>query len=215
MDQEHEIDSKITFYRNSVGMKEGKDNVYVYTESMEDWGKFKGELEELVLYKAIRAFFIGILIGMFTGFFTARADQPSAIKALIHQKAVDIDQAAALTAIAFIESSFNPKAKGSLGEVGLFQFLPTYFKLKDKRIETQVQTAINHYNFLTKHCPDVSIALAWNLGCNGAKKIKKPKEFAYYVKFKKYRAQFKNEFVGREALQLFDIRRRLASISST
>lgn len=210
MDQE----TQITFYKNSVGLSD-QSKVHVYTETMEDWSKFKGELADIVLYKTVRAFFIGILIGMFTGFFTAKAETPAKVKALIHQKAVDIDQAAALTAIAFIESSFNPKARGSLGEVGLFQFLPTYFKLKDKRIETQVQTAINHYNFLTKHCPDVSIALAWNLGCNGAKKIKKPKEFAYYVKFKKYRAQFKSEIIGREAFQIHNLGRRLANISST
>ena len=92
-----------------------------------------------------------------------------------------------LTAIAFIESSFNPEALGKAKEKGLFQFHPKYFALKDKSIKGQVKLAIVHYNWLKKTCPKVKIALSWNLGCFGAAKIKKPLEFGYYVKFRKER----------------------------
>jgi hypothetical protein len=204
----------MTFYKNTVGIDQGEKQVYVYTETMEEWRAFTKGLAELVFYKAFQAFCLGILIGLFTGFFTARADVVQVRKEVLIQ-AKSLDQAASLMAIAYIESSFQPNAVGGAKEQGLFQFHPKYFKLKDKSIKGQIRFAINHMEYLTKYCPDVSLSLAWNLGCSKAKRLKKPKEFTYYVKYRKYKTKFKTELVGSEALQLFNIRRSLANISCT
>ena len=186
---EQNQESVTTFYRNTVGYNEGKDKVYVYTESMQDWHVFSKELADLVLYKAAKAFMIGVLIGLFTGFFTARADE-AAVRRVVLQEAHSLEQAAALMAIAQIESNFRPNARGKALEEGIWQLHPKYFKLADKSIKGQTKLAIKHMNYLTKHCSDVNISLAWNLGCTGARKLKQPTKFGYYKKFKKQEEKY-------------------------
>lgn len=182
-----------TFYRNTIGYNEGKDQVFVYTESMEDWKTFSKELSSLVLYKAIKAFMIGILIGLFTGFFTARADEAT-VRRVVMQEAESFEQATALLAIAQIESSFRPYVKGKALEYGLFQFHPKYFRLKDKSIKGQVKFAINHYNqLLTKGCKEDIIGTCWNTGIGGSRKLKNPKKFAYNIKFSKLKVKYEKE----------------------
>lgn len=189
MEQETQADAVTTFYRNTIGMNDGKDQVFVYTESMEDWKKFSIELKDLVLFQAIKAFMVGILIGLFTGAFIAKADEAE-VRRVILQEAQSFNQATALLAIARIESSFLPNARGKANEFGLFQFHPKYFKLKDKSIKGQVRFAIMHYNnLLTNGCKKDIIALCWNLGIGGSRKIKKPKEFGYNKKFQKYKLE--------------------------
>lgn len=182
-----------TFYRNTVGYNEGKDAVFVYTESMEDWRVFSKELSSLVLYQAIKAFMIGILIGLFTGFFTARADEAT-VRRVVLQEAKSLDQATALLAIAQIESSFRPHVKGKALEYGLFQFHPKFFLLKDKSIKGQVRFAITHYDqLLTNGCKKDIIGTCWNTGIGGSRKLKNPKKFAYNIKFANLKAKYEKE----------------------
>lgn len=183
-----------TFYRNTIGYNEGKDQVFVYTESMEDWKTFSKELSSLVLYKAIKAFMIGILIGLFTGFFTARADEAT-VRRVVLKEAESFEQATALLAIAQIESSFRPYVKGKAFEYGLFQFHPKYFKLKDKSIRGQVRFAITHYNqLLTNGCRSEILGTCWNTGIGGSRKLKDPKKFAYNIKYVNLKAKYEKEF---------------------
>ncbi len=192
--EQDQTKSVTTFYRNTVGYNEGKDQVFVYTESMQDWKVFSKELSSLVLYQAMKAFMVGILIGLFTGFFTARADEAT-VRRVVLQEAESFEQASALLAIAQIESSFRPNAVGALGEQGLFQFHKKYFKLNDKSIKGQVRLAINHYNkLLTNGCKKEILGTCWNAGVVGATKIKNPLKFAYNIKFAKLKVRYEKEF---------------------
>lgn len=194
MDNRQDQDETVmTFYRNTIGYNEGANRVFVYTKSMEDWKTFSKELSNLVLYKAIKAFMIGILIGLFTGFFTARADEAT-VRRVVMQEAESFEQATALLAIAQIESSFRPDVKGKALEYGLFQFHPKYFRLKDKSIKGQVKFAINHYNqLLTNGCKEDIIGTCWNTGIGGSRKLKNPKKFAYNIKFSKLKVKYEKE----------------------
>lgn len=191
--EQDQAEQVTTFYRNTVGYNEGKDKVFVYTESMEDWKTFSKELAGLVLYKAMQAFFIGILIGLFTGFFVARADEAT-VRRVVLQEAESLEQASALLAIAEIESSFRPHVKGKALEYGLFQFHPKYFNLKDKSIRGQVRYAITHYNqLLTNGCKKGILGTCWNTGIGGSRKLKDPKKFAYNIKYSKLKAKYEKE----------------------
>lgn len=192
--EQDQTESVTTFYRNTVGYNEGKDQVFVYTESMQDWKVFSKELSSLVLYQAMKAFMVGILIGLFTGFFTARADEAT-VRRVVLQEAESFEQASALLAIAQIESSFRPYVKGKALEYGLFQFHPKYFRVKDKSIRGQIRLAISHYNeLLTNGCKKGILGTCWNTGIGGSRKLKDPKKFAYNVKFARLKAKYEKEF---------------------
>lgn len=191
--EQDQSESVTTFYRNTIGYNEGANKVYVYTESMQDWKTFSKELSDLVLYKAVKAFLIGVLIGIFTGFYFARADEAT-VRRVVLQEAHSFEQAAALLAIAQIESSFRPNVKGKALEFGLFQFHPKYFKLKDRSVRGQIRFAITHYNqLLTNGCRNEILGTCWNVGIKGTTKLKNPKKFAYNIKFAKLKAKYEKE----------------------
>lgn len=92
-------------------------------------------------------------------------------------------------AVAKVESSLNPKAIGPLGEIGLFQLRPEYFKkytinqLFDPRIN--IKLGIKHIyekKKICKHQDNYSYILCYNLGEGGASRVKHPKKFPYYKK---------------------------------
>lgn len=57
-------------------------------------------------------------------------------------------------AIAMVESSLNPKALGSKGEIGLFQILPKLFKEGPKAsVEQQVKRGIEQLRYWKRVCP--------------------------------------------------------------
>lgn len=91
-------------------------------------------------------------------------------------------------AIATQESSLNPKAVGSVGEVGLFQIRPKYSKFSRNELFNPVINTLEGMRFLQhakkncKHQLDSSWIICYNLGVRGASKIKKPKKFDYYIK---------------------------------
>ena len=130
----------------------------------------------------------------------------SIVREALLKENVNQDQLTALLALARIESTFNPKAVGKAKEQGLWQLHPLYFKLKDKTIQTQTKAAIKHYNWLlTNGCKKSMIALCWNLGVSGAKKIKDPENFKYNKKFKAYKGLYvKQERARSKAFQVSD-----------
>lgn len=199
MDQDQD---KIVFYKNTITTDE--NSVAVYTETQEDFAKLAEELASIVIFKSARYFLLGTLIGLFGGFSIAKGSELEVKAELIRQN-VTRAQLTALLAIARVESDFRPNAIGKAKEQGLWQLHPKYFKLHDFSIKTQVKAAVKHYKYLTKTCPDVSVALAWNLGCGGARKIKNPKQFGYYKKFKKELSkQYEASSAGSKTFQVSD-----------
>lgn len=94
-----------------------------------------------------------------------------------------------LVALAFVESSFKVKAKGGIGEQGLWQLHPKFFKLKNWTVKEQTQIAERHLTFVKKYCK-VDVSICWNLGIMGANKLKDPKNYIYYKKYKKARIAY-------------------------
>jgi hypothetical protein len=91
--------------------------------------------------------------------------------------------------VAMVESSLNPNAIGSKGEVGLFQLRPEIFNHipKDKLItpETNIRNGIKHLAWNKKYCnhkKEKTWLICYNYGIGNAKKVKHPKLFPYYKK---------------------------------
>lgn len=111
-------------------------------------------------------------------------------------KGVDPYKAAA---VAHVESSLNPKAVGSKGEIGLFQLRPEYFgedkkELKDPVVNTY--RAMKHISSMRDRCPhtkslDGGWVICHNLGVRGAYRIKRPQDQTYYKKFKETYERYK------------------------
>jgi len=87
-----------------------------------------------------------------------------------------------------VESSWNTKASGMYGEVGLMQLYPKYFNQPVaylKKDENNIRLGVQHLAKMKKECPhktDNTWIICYNLGVVGAAKIKYPKKFPYYKK---------------------------------
>ena len=97
-----------------------------------------------------------------------------------------VDPAVALS-VADLESNMNPKAVGALGEVGLYQLRPEFFKtVKRKRLfnpETNIKLGIKHLAKSSRECKhkkDYTYVVCYNMGVAGAERVKYPKKFRYY-----------------------------------
>lgn len=76
-----------------------------------------------------------------------------------------------LQSIAFIESSFNPKAIGRIGEIGLFQLRPEYHLISlNTSVKQQTLTAIKYLQKLKIQCGRKFLQ-CWNMGPTRAKKL--------------------------------------------
>jgi soluble lytic murein transglycosylase len=102
----------------------------------------------------------------------------------------DIEPALA-AAVVKTESQFNPKAVGQLKELGLFQIRPEYSKYSKTQlldIEMNLKAGLEMLAKAKKSCYHNTgklFVLCHNLGLYGAKKIKHPKLFPYYIKVNK------------------------------
>lgn len=113
----------------------------------------------------------------------------TAIASLILAAAVhfDINPNLAL-AISKQESSLNPKAVGSVGEVGLFQVRPKYSKFSRKElfnVQINITEGLRMLKFAKDHCKhqlDFTWIICYNLGVTGGSKVRYPKKFEYYKK---------------------------------
>ena len=93
-----------------------------------------------------------------------------------------------VVAVAKTESSLNPRAVGSVGEIGLFQVRPKYSKFSRKELFNpliNIVEGLRMLSFAKKHCKhrvDNSWLICYNLGVKGASKVRYPKKFDYYKK---------------------------------
>lgn len=85
-------------------------------------------------------------------------------------------------AIVEVESSFNPKARGSKGEVGLFQLHPKYHKVSRDEY-TNIKTAIAYIAHIEPRCR-AKYGQAWIVCYNygPTRTLKAPEKTRYYKK---------------------------------
>lgn len=94
-------------------------------------------------------------------------------------------------AVITVESSYNPKAIGGLGEVGLFQVRPEFSKYSKEQlfdISINIKEGLRILSEAKKKCKhtiDSSFVICFNGGISFGNKIKFPKKFPYYVKVMK------------------------------
>lgn len=91
--------------------------------------------------------------------------------------------------IAKIESNYNMAATGLAGEVGAFQILKSSSKYSKTELRNPLVNVKEGIRILKEakancvHQKDNTWVLCYNLGHNGAKKIKYPHLFPYYKKY--------------------------------
>src|SRR5690606_32727266 len=110
----------------------------------------------------------------------------NSIVKIIERKAMKygIDPKLAVS-IAMTESSLNPNAVGSLGEIGLFQLRPEFHDVKQGDIKHNVELAMRYLSYVKNRCLrryDVAWFVCFNTGPNRKKLIERPQEFSYYKK---------------------------------
>jgi len=122
------------------------------------------------------------LIGFCISFFITIACKADVKKVIVEEAvALGFDPALAL-AVAEIESSFNPKAVGSQGEIGLFQLHPRYFKNAPVEPRANARLGIKHLLYWEKRCSYKSnkkFVLCYN---RGMAPVVSPKTAPYYKK---------------------------------
>nr|BFD64889.1 hypothetical protein BdHM001_35700 [Bdellovibrio sp. HM001] len=119
------------------------------------------------------------------------------------------------------ESSFNTKAVGGIGEIGLMQLRPEFFaepdlgpiyktktpsflkgtiaEIKEKDLfdpETNIRKGTAFLRQLKKSCPfkdDVQFVICFNRGVRGARNVSVPQEDPYYKKVSANREHFKSQ----------------------
>jgi soluble lytic murein transglycosylase-like protein len=100
-------------------------------------------------------------------------------------------------AVASVESKMNPKAVGSVGEIGLFQVKPSSVGLSRQQLfdpATNIVAGVEYLKHVKKHChtkEDFTFVICYNAGVTGAKRIKHPKQFSYYKKVMEVKGRIK------------------------
>ena len=98
-------------------------------------------------------------------------------------------------AVVQVESKFNSKAVGSLGEVGLFQVRPEYSIYTKQELfnpKNNIREGLrilNEARLDCKHKKENTWLVCYNVGRHRGKSIKYPKLFPYYVKVQAAREQ--------------------------
>ena len=93
-------------------------------------------------------------------------------------------------AVAKVESNYNPNTIGRHGEIGLFQIRPEYSGYTRKGLFNpyiNTMAGINRIKEVQKWCKfkdDLQYLICYNIGYEGAKKIKYPSENRYFRKVK-------------------------------
>lgn len=100
-----------------------------------------------------------------------------------------VDHKLALS-VAKIESNYNQKAVGAVGEIGVYQIRPTKQHPKHKLtdVHNNIRTGlemINEVRSSCKHKKDLTYMVCYNAGLSGGNKIKHPNKFPYIVKLNK------------------------------
>lgn len=112
----------------------------------------------------------------------AKGEEAQALEEKIVETAVEhgVDPVLAL-AIARVESNVNPRAVGSLGEVGVFQLRPEFHSVSEDEF-ANIETAIQYLAVLKERCAHYGDAyfICFNLG--HVRRVNYPNKFPYYVK---------------------------------
>lgn len=107
-----------------------------------------------------------------------------------------------LLALAELESTFNPKAIGTVGEVGLYQIRPEYWGRVPKSIVGQTKKAHSMLSVLKVACAskaDLDYIACWNVGITkGQKLLSHNKGGPYRTKFKKLTKKWKKWYEKEE-----------------
>lgn len=148
----------------------------------------KDENENLFIMVLIYAFlFVAFLLTL-----SVRADaQTTDVENQIIEAALDngIDPSLAL-AMAEVESKFDERAVGSLGEIGLFQLRPEFHPVIKGQSRHNVEVAMKYLAELQSRCGNYGDAyfVCFNYGTK--RKLKHPRLFPYYRKVKLAQAKF-------------------------
>jgi hypothetical protein len=149
---------------------DGVGSTTIYVKSVEDYAQIGDHVQEFMGKVIIKRTFIGILIGLFLGWGIAKADTPSVKQRIIKTAIKYNEDPTLMLAIAHTESNLNPKAVGSVGELGLFQMRPKYFNIKHTdTVETQTIKAIYLLKELKKAC-GTKFLQCYNMGPAKTKK---------------------------------------------
>lgn len=85
-------------------------------------------------------------------------------------------------AIATVESRLNPKAVGSLGEIGLFQLRPEFHKVTKGNVRANVTIAVRYLVQLKRRCAAYEDAFFVCFNYGHVRKLRYPRLFPYYKK---------------------------------
>lgn len=101
-------------------------------------------------------------------------------------------------AVAMVESNLNPNAIGITKDLGIFQLNPSSFPQFTKKQllnpKTNIMVGIKYLAKLQKECNhkgELEWLVCYNLGPNGAKKVKHPRLWPYLKKVKREIARVK------------------------
>lgn len=89
------------------------------------------------------------------------------------------------------ESSLNPKAVGTLNEIGLFQVRPKYSKFSRSELFNpiiNITEGLRMLKFAKKHCKhqvEFTFIICYNRGITGGSRVKDPYSNDYYKKVMK------------------------------
>lgn len=106
------------------------------------------------------------------------------IKAAIMREAVSQGVSPKLAiGVATVESGLNPSARGSKGEIGLFQLLPSNIRAgSGKSTSDLIREGIKELKYWQTHCPSTEDYTFVNCYNQGLRHPKYPKLFPYYRK---------------------------------
>lgn len=194
--EDKEQEQLLTFYKNIVALDVNAPEHVLYTDEVNAMSRFKVELKERVVALIVKGFALGIIIGLVIAFLINKANAApvEVIKAEIVKQAVENEvDPNLMLAIAYVESSFNPKAKGKIGEVGLFQFRPDMYNVNKKMTyKQQIAFGVKHFKALEIKCGAL-LPTCHNYGVVGAKRLKNPKKTDYYKKVSAAKKKFKQQ----------------------
>jgi hypothetical protein len=133
---------------------------------------------QLTLVESAIILLLAFILGMFMSKDANAQDIKSLIVTEANRQGFDADLA---LAIAEVESRLNPNARGTHGEVGVFQLHPGYHAVSTD-VRSNVRTAIRYLKELQVTCASYGEAFFVCFNYGTARRLKHPKLFPYFKK---------------------------------